>query len=133
MKKLAGFVTGGLAIVTVLVGMFWAAISGSGPADTAALSTILIPGMKKVGYRANFAAALVAASGSLGIVIPPSIALIIYGTITNTSVPALFAGGIIPGIIIVGFSLMMAAYLISNKEGYRKEEFPTFKEVLVSF
>ena len=132
MKKLAGFVTGGLAIVTVLVGMFWAAISGSGPADTAALSTILIPGMKKAGYRADFAAALVAASGSLGIVIPPSIALIIYGTITNTSVPALFAGGIIPG-IIVGFSLMMAAYLISKKEGYRKEEFPTLKEVLVSF
>ena len=132
MKKLAGFVTGGLAIVTVLVGMFWAAISGSGPADTAALSTILIPGMKKAGYRANFAAALVAASGSLGIVIPPSIALIIYGTITNTSVPALFAGGIIPG-IIVGFALMTAAYLISKKEGYRKEEFPTFKELLISF
>ncbi len=132
MKKLAGFVTGGLAIVTVLVGMFWAAISGSGPADTAALSTILIPGMKKAGYRANFAAALVAAAGSLGIVIPPSIALIIYGTITNTSVPALFAGGIIPG-IIVGFALMTAAYIIAKKEGYRKEEFPTFKEVLVSF
>ncbi len=117
MRVLVGKTTGGLAIAAVATAMFWGAVSGSGPATTAALGVILIPGMAAVGYGIDFAAALVAASSSLAIIIPPSIAFIIYGVLTDTSVGALFAAGIIPG-AIVGIALMTAAYIVSRKRGF---------------
>jgi len=110
---LGKYIDRSLSIIAVIAGMFWAAVSGSGPADTAALSSIFVPGMKKSGYPKPFSAALIAAAGSLGIIIPPSIALIIYGDITNSSVAALFAAGILPG-IVVGLFLIVTSYIVSK-------------------
>ncbi len=111
---LGKYIDRSLSIIAVIAGMFWAAVSGSGPADTAALSSIFVPGMKKSGYPKPFSAALIAAAGSLGIIIPPSIALIIYADITNSSVAALFAAGIIPG-IVVGLFLIITSYFVSKR------------------
>lgn len=117
METLTGSMTGGLAIATVAVATFWGAVSGSGPATVAALGLILIPGMVRTGYAKDFAAATVSVTSGLAIVIPPSIAFIVYGGIANVSVPALFAGGFIPGIIVSLF-IMVAVYIICKKRNY---------------
>ena len=117
-ETLAGNMTGGLGIAAVGVATFWGAVSGSGPATVAALGLILIPAMVKNGYDKPFAAATVSVSSGLAIVIPPSIAFIVYGGIANVSVPALFAAGIVPGMLVAAF-LMATVYLISKKKGYR--------------
>lgn len=121
MEALTGTMTGGLAIATVAVATFWGAVSGSGPATVAALGLILIPGMVRSGYDKDFAAATVSVTSGLAIVIPPSIAFIVYGGIANVSVPALFAGGFVPGIIVALF-IMLAVYWISRKRNYRGEK-----------
>lgn len=121
MESLTGAMTGGLAIATVAVATFWGAVSGSGPATVAALGLILIPGMARAGYDKSFAAATVSVTSGLAIVIPPSIAFIVYGGIANVSVPALFAGGFLPGIVVALF-IMLAVYLISRKKGYRGQK-----------
>lgn len=117
-RLLVGGVHGGLALVAVMTGIFWGAISGSGPATTAALGVVMISAMVKAGYSAPFAAAAIAASADLSIVIPPSIAFIIYGNLTSTPVSDLFIGGIIPGLLMGGCMLVMV-YFISRKRGYR--------------
>lgn len=117
-ETIVGDMTGGLAIATVAVATFWGAVSGSGPATVAALGLILIPAMVKSGYDKPFAAANVSVTSGLAIVIPPSIAFIVYGGIADASVPALFAAGIIPGLLVAG-CLMICVYLISKKHGYR--------------
>jgi C4-dicarboxylate transporter, DctM subunit len=129
---LIGPVHGGLALVAVVCCVFFAGISGSGPADTAALGTILIPAMAARGYAKPFAAALIASGGSIAIIIPPSIAFIIYGVITSTSIPALFAAGVIPG-LVVGVALAIPAYLLSRRNGWRGERWGTPAEVLRAF
>ncbi len=125
---LIGPVNGGLALVAVVCCVFFAGISGSGPADTAALGTILIPAMAARGYAKPFAAALIASGGSIAIIIPPSIAFIIYGVITNVSIPALFAAGVLPG-LVVGLALLVPAYLISRRHGWRGERWGTRAEI----
>ncbi len=117
-ELLIGDRVGGLAVVAVLTCMFWGAMSGSGPATTAAVGLILLAPMLKQGYSRDFASATIANASDLSIVIPPSIAFIIYGTITGTSVGALFLAGIIPG-ILTGCALLVVAYLISKKRGYQ--------------
>jgi tripartite ATP-independent transporter DctM subunit len=129
---LIGPTRGGLALVAVVVCVFFAGISGSGPADTAALGTVLIPAMVARGYDAGFASALIASGGSIAIVIPPSIAFILYGVITATSIPALFAAGILPG-IVVGLCLMVPSYLISRARGYAGERWGTGPEIWEAF
>jgi len=129
---LIGPTTGGLALVAVVVCVFFAGISGSGPADTAALGTVLIPAMIAKGYDKGFTSALIASGGSIAIIIPPSIAFILYGAITATSIPALFAAGILPG-LVVGLSLMIPAYLISHARGYAGERFGTLAEIWRAF
>ena len=118
METLVGSMTGGLAVATVAVATFWGAVSGSGPATVAALGLILIPGMARAGYDKPFAAATVSVTSGLAIVIPPSIAFIVYGGVTNVSVPALFAAGFIPGVIVALF-IMGAVLIISHRRGYR--------------
>ncbi|UZP66255.1 TRAP transporter large permease [Desulfovibrio mangrovi] len=118
MKALVGSMTGGLAIATVAVATFWGAVSGSGPATVAALGLILIPGMACAGYDKPFATAVVSVTSGLAIVIPPSIAFIVYGGVANVSVPALFAAGFIPG-IVVALCIVIAVWIISHKKGYR--------------
>ncbi|HLQ85332.1 MAG TPA: TRAP transporter large permease [Salinisphaeraceae bacterium] len=117
-RLLVGGVHGGLALVAVMTGIFWGAISGSGPATTAALGVVMISAMVRAGYSAPFAAAAIAASADLSIVIPPSVAFIIYGNLTATSVSKLFIGGIVPG-LLMGGCMLVVVYLISRKRGYR--------------
>lgn len=121
MEALTGNMTGGLAVASVAVATFWGAVSGSGPATVAALGLILIPGMTRTGYDKAFAAATVSVTSGLAIVIPPSIAFIVYGGIANVSVPALFAGGFIPGIVVAAF-IAAAVLIISWKRGYRGQK-----------
>ncbi|PIY31759.1 MAG: C4-dicarboxylate ABC transporter permease [Candidatus Infernicultor aquiphilus] len=129
---LVGRATGGLAIAGVLTCLFWGAVSGSGPATTAAIGLTIIPVMIYQNYDKNFSAATIAAASGLAIIIPPSIAFIIYGNVTGVSVGALFLGGIIPGIII-GLFLMVAAYFISKKRNFRGiEKGGTVKEILMT-
>ena len=116
MEALVGSMTGGLAVATVAVATFWGAVSGSGPATVAALGLILIPGMAKAGYNKAFATATVSVTSGLAIVIPPSIAFIVYGGVADVSVPALFAAGFVPG-VVVAFFIMGAVLLISRKRG----------------
>lgn len=117
-EALVGNVTGGLAIASVAVATFWGAVSGSGPATVAALALILVPAMLRSGYDRPFAAASVSVASGLAIVIPPSIAFIVYGGIADVSVPALFSAGILPGIVVALF-LMATVYIISRRRGYR--------------
>ena len=107
---LVGGLPGGLAYVTIVVSIFLGGISGSGTADTAALGAILIPAMAIARYPKEFAAALIACGGSIGIIIPPSIIYVLYGSLTGASIGTLFVAGIIPGILI-GLSLALPSYL----------------------
>ena len=129
---LVGPIPGGLAVVTIIVGVIFAGISGSGPADTAALGVILYPAMVAMGYHKGYTSALIASTGSLAIVIPPSIAFIIYGVITATSVPALFAAGIIPGIMTALLLIVPSCY-IAQKHGWKGERWGTGKEIWKAF
>ena len=105
-----GRITGGLAIVTVLVCMFFAAVSGSGPATVAAVGSMVIPTMIELGYKRSFVLALVATAGTIGVIIPPSIPMVLYGVSTGTSVTSLFMGGFFPGFLIGG-ALMLYSYI----------------------
>ena len=129
---LVGRATGGLAIAGALTCLFWGAVSGSGPATTAAVGLTIIPVMIYQKYDKNFSAATIAAASGLAIIIPPSIAFIIYGNVTGVSVGALFLGGIIPGIII-GLFLMVAAYFVCKKRNFRGiKKRGTVKEILIT-
>jgi C4-dicarboxylate transporter DctM subunit len=116
-NALVGWLPGGLAAVTIISAMFFAGISGSAAADAAAVGAILIPAMKKSGYDSAFAGAVQAAGGSIGVIIPPSIPMIIFGYLTGASIGRLFAAGILPGILI-GVSLVLVSTLISKRCGY---------------
>ncbi len=137
-NALVGWLPGGLAAVTVVSAMFFAGISGSAAADAAAVGAILIPAMKKSGYDSDFAAAVQASGGSIGVIIPPSIPMIIFGFLTGASIGQLFAGGILPGILI-GVSLIIVSTIISRKKGYAattvftmEETWRTFKRAILA-
>lgn len=114
---IVGDVRGGLAIVAVLACLMFGALSGSGVADVVAIGSLLLPAMARAGYDRGFSAALVGSAGATSTVIPPSIVLIVYGTITDTSVGKLFMAGIIPGILL-GLSLIVVAVWLSRKHGW---------------
>jgi C4-dicarboxylate transporter DctM subunit len=120
-NAIVGTVTGGLAMVTVTACMFFAAISGSGPATVSAIGSFMIPAMKEKMYDRGFAAAITATAGSIGVIIPPSIPFVIYGVVSGVSVGEIFMAGIIPGIII-GLALMAASYKIAKKKGFPKDD-----------
>jgi len=109
-----GHTKGGLAIVCVIVACFFAAISGSGPATVAALGLVLIPGMIRSGYSPAFSAALMGCAGAIGVIIPPSITFVVYGSIADTSIGDLFKAGVVPG-LIMGVALIITALLIGRK------------------
>ncbi|WP_431026812.1 TRAP transporter large permease [Lysinibacillus sp. LZ02] len=132
-KSLVGQLKGGLAHVSILACIFFAAISGSASATTAAIGAIMIPAMVKAGYDRNFSSAIQAAAGTTGIIIPPSVPLVLYGVSASVSITSLFVAGILPGIMI-GVSLMVVAYIISWKKGYGSGvEKTSFKNIFVSF
>ncbi|MBY4893028.1 C4-dicarboxylate ABC transporter permease [Jannaschia sp. EhC01] len=115
--KLVGAYRGSMGLVTVFACMLFGALSGSGPATTAAIGSATVPAMKKDGYDVPFAAAITASAGALGSLIPPSNLMIIYGLVSETSIPRLFLAGIIPGFLVT-FLLMATTYLIARKRGY---------------
>lgn len=123
---LVGYVRGGLAMVNIVASMFFAGITGAAVADTSALGTTLIPAMVKKKYDRDFSAAVTAASSTVGPIIPPSIPLVILGTVGELSIGALFLAGVIPG-ILVGFSLLAVAYGISVKRDFPKEKMQSLK------
>lgn len=127
-----GNIKGALAHVVATSGIMMGGISGSGVADTAALGAVMVPEMKKRKYDAGFSAALVAASGSIGLIIPPSIALIIYGVTTQSSIGDLFVAGIIPGVAI-GVGFFIYSYFVARKKDYPKEGKVSVKGVWTSF
>ncbi len=126
---LLGYVRGGLALVNVVASMFFAGITGAAVADTSALGSILIPAMTEEKYDRDFSAAVTAASSTVGPIIPPSIPMVILGTVGELSIGALFLAGIIPG-IMVGLSLLAVAYGISRKRNYPKEKMRSLRELL---
>ena len=120
-SSIVGQRRGGIATVAVLVAMILGGISGSGPADSAAVGAVMLPSMLRAGYPKPFSAALIAAAGSTDILIPPSIALIIYSLLVpQASVPALFAAGLIPG-VLAGFTLIAVASWLSVRHGFEAE------------
>ncbi len=118
MQAIVGRVRGGLGIVTILGCMFFASLIGSGPATAAAMGTLMIPAMVRNGYGKDYAAGICGTGGTIGILIPPSNPMIVYGVLGNVSVVGLFMAGFIPG-ILVGLMLILTAYLIARKRGYR--------------
>ena len=116
---------GGLALVTVVACMFFAAISGSGPATVAAIGGLTIPSMLKQGYDKNFSSAMTAAAGSIGVIIPPSIPMVMYCVATGASVGALFMAGFLPGILI-GVSLCLYSSFYCKKHGYINKDAAPF-------
>ena len=114
-----GHLKGGVAMVCVIVACFFAAISGSGPATVAALGLILIPAMVKVGYDAPFAAALMATAGAIGVIIPPSITFVVYGSISDTSIGSLFISGVIPG-LLMGLALIIITLWLGRKSDLKR-------------
>lgn len=131
-QKSMGWIHGGLGFTTVMSSMLIAAILGSASASAAMIGMIMIPEMVNKGYKADYSAALVAASGAIGPIIPPSIPLIIYGVIAQLSISDLFASGYIPGIMI-GLFFMIYNYRFAKKNKYPAEQKPTMKEFLTSF
>ncbi|MGE0752407.1 MAG: TRAP transporter large permease [Variibacter sp.] len=115
-SALIGHVRGGLGMVVVLGTMIFSGISGSSTADTAAIGSVMIPNMVRRGYSPAFATAVVAAAGGMGILIPPCIIMVIYGLLTNTSVAALFLGGVVPG-LVMGGTMMVMVWWMAKRQG----------------
>ncbi|NLL64255.1 MAG: TRAP transporter large permease [Clostridiaceae bacterium] len=128
-----GRMYGGTAITAVITCMFFAAISGSGPATVAAVGGMMIPMMLEEGYDKRFVTALIATAGALGIIIPPSIPLVLFGVGSSTSIGDLFKGGLLPGIFI-GICLALYTYFYSKKHNYKGNPEPfSFKRLGTSF
>jgi C4-dicarboxylate transporter DctM subunit len=131
-NALVGWFRGGLGSASVLASMFFATISGSSSATTAAVGSTLIPAMAKKGYPKNFAAATCAAAGELGVIIPPSIPMVIYGLVANVSIGSLFIAGFIPGLMI-GLSLIVTIIVVARVKGFDvtgKQTFPQWRREL---
>ena len=130
--SLFGFMKGGLSIVAVLAGMFFAAISGSGAATTAAVGTTLVPELKKKGYDEASSASLIAASGTIGVVIPPSVPMILYAVIADQSVARLFLNGFLPG-TLMGITLIIIAIKQAYTRNYPRGAKFSVKNILKTF
>ncbi len=135
-RSLVGHTRHGLAMVCVIVACFFAAISGSGPATVAALGAILIPAMTNSGYEKSTSAALMSTAGAIGIVIPPSITFVVYGSVTGTSIGSLFMSGIIPGILIgvvIYYAMKFSSRgreLVQMPKACGKERWDSFKNAV---
>ena len=125
---LVGHLPGGLAIAGVFACMMFAALSGSSPATVVAIGTIVIAGMRQVGYTRDFAAGVIAVAGTLGILIPPSIVMVVYASATDVSVGRMFLAGVIPG-LLAGFMLMLTIYVIARVKNLPKGDWLGWGEV----
>lgn len=131
-EKCLGHIKGGMAAVCIVVSMFFAAISGSGPATVAALGLIMIPALVKAGYPAYFSCALMAAGGAIGVVIPPSITFVVYGSIADASITNLFRSGLLPG-ILMGVAMIAVALIFGARLDLKVLPKATGKERWIAF
>ena len=127
-RALVGGFNGGLAITSVLICMFFAAVSGSSAATVVAIGSVMIPSLLKSGYNPRFSVGLLATAGSLGILIPPSIPMIIWAVVMNISVTKQFIAGILPGIAI-GLTLICYSYIMARRNGWRGAEKASLREI----
>jgi C4-dicarboxylate transporter DctM subunit len=130
-NALVGHIRGGMGMVVIAATIFFSDISGSSAADTAAIGSVMIPSMKKRGYHPSFAAALVTAAGGMGVLIPPCLTMVVFGSLTNTSIGALFLAGFVPG-IGMGLILMLLTYIIARKKNFPREKRATIREFLIT-
>jgi C4-dicarboxylate transporter DctM subunit len=126
-----GHLRGGLAIASVFACMMFAALSGSSPATVVAIGSIVIAGMREVGYTKEFAAGVICNAGTLGILIPPSIVMVVYAAATDVSVGRMFLAGVIPG-LIAGLMLMIGIYVVAKWKDIPKQPFAGIREILAS-
>lgn len=138
-SALVGFIRGGLAMVSIVTSMFFAEMSGSAVADVAALGTILAPAMKKSGYPRQFAAAVLSSAATIAVIIPPSIPMILYAVMAESSVVKLFLAGVVPG-VLMGLLMMLLSYWFARRHNYPvaeafewKKLWSTFKDASWSF
>ena len=131
-NSLVRHVTGGMGMVSVLSSMFFACLTGSAPATTATIGTIMIPEMEKRGYSRRFATSLATSVGPLGQIIPPSIPFIVWGVIAEQSITRLFLSGVVPG-VIDGIAYMAVCYFIAKRAGIGRESRATFHEIVRAF
>src|SRR4030043_2035127 len=129
--NLVGHLKGGLGHVVVVSAMIFAGMTGAAVAEAAAIGTVGLEGLTKRGFDRKFSTAIIASASTLGPVIPPSIPLVIYGSITGTSIGRLFLGGFIPG-FLMGIALMIIVYIVSGQRGYPKERRATSRELMDS-
>lgn len=130
--SIVGHIRGGLGQANVLVSMLFAGISGSSQADVGGIGKILIPSMIDEGYSKETAVGVTACSSVIGIIIPPSIPMVVFGAITNASVGAMFLGGLIPGVLI-GVGQMLVVYFVAKKYNYPRHERPTLRQFMRTF
>ena len=128
---LVGHIRGGMAMASVLACMLFAAVSGSSPATVAAIGTIVIAGMVKAGYPEKFAAGVITNAGTLGILIPPSIVMLVYAAATEVSAARMFMAGLIPGLIMGGM-LMIGIYVLATYQKLPRQPFKGFREIASS-
>ena len=131
-STLVGHIKGGLSMVSIVAAMFFAGVSGSTAADTAAIGSILVPAMEEKKYGKDMATSVVATAGSIGIIIPPSIPMVILGVTASISIGGLFLGGFIPG-ILMGLALMIVSYVFAKKRNLPAEPKATLLQIWVSF
>lgn len=131
-NAIVGWIRGGLGLSNVAGSMLFGGISGTAVADAASIGGVMIPGMKKAGYPADFSAAITAASSTVGPIIPPSVPMIIVGTLSGISVGQMFLAGAIPG-IMMGLGMMLTCYLIAVRRGFPKGRWEGFTELARSF
>lgn len=131
-NALVGHFRGGLAMAALLASAFFAAVSGSAPATVVAVGSVMIVGMVASGYTRNFAAGVICNAGTLGILIPPSLVMVVYGAITESSIGRLFIAGILPGIILT-LVMMVTVTVIARKQNMPRQERASFKVVVKTF
>ena len=130
-RAMVGHFPGGLGHVNVVVSMLFAGISGSSTADAAGIGSLLIPQMKKQGYSTSFSVAITACSSVMGVVIPPSILMVVWGGLMSVSIGGLFLAGVVPGILIAG-SQMIAVYVFAKIYNYPTSTRSSLKEFIVA-
>lgn len=131
-NALVGWARGGLGLTNIAGSMLFGGISGTAVADAASIGGMLIPGMKKAGYPADFSAAVTAASSTVGPIIPPSVPMIIVGALSGISVGKMFLAGAVPG-IMMGLAMMVTAYIIAVRKGFPRQPWKGFRELGASF
>ncbi|MFA8386299.1 MAG: TRAP transporter large permease [Pelagibaca sp.] len=131
-NSIVGWIRGGLGLTNIAASMLFGGITGTAVADAASIGSVMIPGMKKAGYPADFSAAVTAASSTVGPIIPPSVPMIIVGALSGISVGQMFLAGAVPG-ILMGVAMMITAYVISARRNFPRQEWQGFGEVARSF